>query len=215
MRSEVRDGDEEVEPIVRVVDDDPTLLRSLARLLSAAGLRVETYESAEAFLGRYDGSPGCALLDLQLGESGGLELQETIRKLDEPIPVIFLTGHGDVRSSVRAMKGGAVDFLIKPISAGALLDTVRIACAADVETRRDRRDRAELRARYDILTPREREVFALVARGLLNKQMAAALGTSERTVKAHRANIMRKMALDSVASLARAAERLQSGSAGD
>lgn len=205
---ERRDDD----PLVRVVDDDPALLNALARLLSAAGLHVETYDSAEAFLSRYDGAPGCAVLDLQLAQGSGLELQQAILKLDDPIPVIFLTGRGDVPSSVRAMKGGAIDFLTKPVSAPALVEAVRQACALDQAARRERRERAEVRTRYERLTPREREVFALVARGLLNKQIAAALGTSERTVKAHRANVMRKMALDSVASLARAADRLAGGS---
>lgn len=194
--------------IVRVVDDDPTLLRSMTLLLETAGFRVITYRSAEALLSDHDTSPGCALLDLHMEGAGGLELQQAILQAENPLPVIFLTGRGDVHSSVRAMKRGAVDFLTKPVSSDQLLDAVRRAIALDQTARRRRRERAQLRARYDALTPREREVFACVARGLLNKQVAAALGTSERTIKAHRANVMRKMGATSVADLARAAERL-------
>ena len=194
--------------VVRVVDDDPALLRSLTLLLETAGFRVNTYKSAEAFLSDPDASPGCAVLDLHMTGAGGLELQQAILKAENPVPVIFLTGRGDVHSSVRAMKRGAVDFLTKPVSGDELLDAVRRAIALDQTARRRRSERAQLRARYDALTPREREVFTFVARGLLNKQVAAALGTSERTIKAHRANVMRKMGAESVADLARAAERL-------
>jgi len=196
------------EPIVRVVDDDPALLRSMALLLEPARFLVKTYDSAEAFLSDRDTSPGCAVLDLHMAGAGGLELQQAILSADNPLPVIFLTGRGDVRSSVRAMKSGAVDFLTKPVSGDELLDAVRRAIAIDQTARRDRRERAGLRARYNALTRREREVFALVARGQLNKQIAAALGTSERTIKAHRANVMRKMKAESVTDLARAADRL-------
>lgn len=195
-------------PVVRVVDDDPALLRALTLLLETAGFRVSTYSGAEAFLRDRDTSPGCAVLDLQMTGAGGLELQQAILEAENPLPVIFLTGRGDIHSSVRAMKSGAVDFLTKPVSGEELLAAVRRAIALDDAARRERRDRAQLRARYDALTARERQVFALVARGLLNKQIAAALGTSERTVKAHRANVIRKMQVDSVAELARAADRL-------
>jgi FixJ family two-component response regulator len=194
--------------IVRVVDDDPALLRSMTLLLETAGFRVNTYGSAEALLSDRDTSPGCAVLDLHMEGSGGLELQQAMLKAENPLPVIFLTGRGDVHSSVRAMKRGAVDFLTKPVSVDDLLDAVRRAVALDLTARRGRRDRAQLRARFDALTPREREVFTLVARGLLNKQVAAALGISERTIKAHRANVLRKMGAASVADLARAADRL-------
>lgn len=194
--------------VIRVVDDDATMLRSMALLLEAAGYRVKTYDGAEAFLGDRDPSPGCAVLDLHMTGAGGLELQQSILETDNPLAVIFLTGRGDVRSSVRAMKRGAVDFLTKPVSGEDLLDAVRRAIALDHTARRERRARAQLRARYEALTARERQVFGLVAQGLLNKQVAAALGTSERTIKAHRANVMRKMGAESVADLARAAERL-------
>ena len=198
-------------PVVRVVDDDPALLRALTLLLETAGFRVSTYGGAEAFLRDPDTSPGCAVLDLQMTGAGGLELQQAILEAENPLPVIFLTGRGDIHSSVRAMKSGAVDFLTKPVSGEELLAAVRRALALDEAARRERRDRAQLRARYDALTARERQVFALVARGLLNKQIAAALGTSERTVKAHRANVIRKMQVESVADLARAADRLADG----
>ena len=195
-------------PVVRVVDDDPALLRAVALLLRAAGLGVETFDSAEAFLARRGDAPGCAVLDLHMGGPGGLELQEALAQTDDPLPVIFLTGRGDVQSSVRAMKGGAVDFLTKPASGDELVEAVRRAVAIDAAARADRRRLRELRAKYQTLTPREREVFALVVRGLPNRQIAGELGTSERTVKAHRANVMQKMAMESVAGLARAAERL-------
>jgi FixJ family two-component response regulator len=180
----------------------------MALLLETAGFRVSTYDSAEAFLSDRDTSPGCAVLDLHMTGAGGLELQQAILEAENPVPVIFLTGRGDVHSSVRAMKRGAVDFLTKPVAGDELLDAVRRAIALDRTARRKRRERAQLRARYDALTAREREVFSFVARGLLNKQVAAALGTSERTIKAHRANVMRKMGAESVADLARAADRL-------
>lgn len=202
-------------PVVRIVDDDTALLRSVALLLRAAGLLVKTYDSAEAFLNGHDGSPGCAVIDLQMVGANGLELQESILQMNDPLPVIFLTGRGDVRSSVRAMKDGAIDFLTKPASGDALLASVRKALAIDQAARRARLERAELRARYQSLTAREREVFALVARGLLNKQIAVALGTSERTIKAHRANVMQKMDLESVVDLARAADRLDERTSAD
>jgi FixJ family two-component response regulator len=180
----------------------------MALLLETAGFHVKTYESAEAFLTVRDNSPGCAVLDLHMPGASGLELQKAIVATDNPLPVIVLTGRGDVRSSVRAMKDGAVDFLTKPVSGDELFAAVRRAVAIDEAARRDRLERAQLRAHYDALTPREREVFALIAQGLLNKQVAATLGTSVRTIKAHRANVMRKMEAESVADLARAADRL-------
>ena len=148
------------------------------------------------------------VLDLRMEGVSGLDVQQALADMDDPLPVIFLTGHGDVHSSVRAMKRGAVDFLTKPVAGDELVDAVRRALAADAAGREDRRVLRELRARYMRLTPREREVFALVAGGLLNKQIAGELGTSERTVKAHRAHVMRKLDVASVADLARAAERL-------
>jgi FixJ family two-component response regulator len=195
-------------PVVRVVDDDPALLRSLSALLKAAGLRVVTYDNADAFFDDRNDAPGCAVVDLHMPETSGLQLQELMLGLDNPLPVIFLTGRGDVSSSVRAMKSGAVDFLTKPVSGEVLLEAVRTALEIDAGARVDRRHRAELAALYATLTVRERQVFGLVAQGFLNKQIAGELGTSERTVKAHRSNIMRKLQLESVAQLVRLADRL-------
>ena len=194
--------------MVRLVDDDAMHLRALALLLRSVGFHVETFDSAEAFLaGRID-SPGCAVLDLHMPGGGGLELQEALAQAPDPLPVIILTGQGNVPASVRAMKRGAIDFLTKPVVGDELIDAVRRAVAFDQTKRAERHQLRQLRARYETLTPREREVFALVVRGLLNKQIAAALGTSERTVKAHRANVMEKMQVKSVAELTRAATRL-------
>jgi len=193
---------------VHVVDDDSSFLRAVSRRLEAAGFAVEAFTSAEAFLSRRSNTSGCAVIDLRMPGADGLALQESLSREEDPLPVIFLTGHGDVHASVRAMKRGAVDFLTKPVAGEELVEAVRRAIALDAEARVARRFRRELRARYESLTPRERQVFALVARGLLNKQIAADLETSERTVKAHRAHVMRKMDVSSVADLTRAAERL-------
>jgi FixJ family two-component response regulator len=208
----------EAKPVVHVVDDDAFFLRAVSRLLAAAGFEVATYATADDFLARRADAPGCAVLDLHMPGPGGLEIQDALARVDDPLPVIFLTGRGDVQSSVRAMKGGAVDFLTKPVAADELAEAVRRAIAVDAAARAERREQRELRARYESLTRREREVFALVARGLLNKQVAGELGTTERTVKAHRARVMKKMRASSVADLARAADRLDAapaaGSAG-
>lgn len=195
-------------PVVCVVDDDASFLRAVSRRLEVADFEVEAFNSAEAFLARRSSSPGCVVVDLRMGGQSGLELQDAIAGMDDPLPVIFLTGHGDVPSSVRAMKRGAVDFLTKPVSGDELIDAVRRAIALDANTRADRQALRELNRRFARLTARERQVFALVARGLLNKQIAGELGTTERTIKAHRAHVMRKMEAQSVADLTRAAERL-------
>lgn len=200
------------EPIVRLVDDDPSFLRALSRRLEAAGFSVQGYQSAEAFLSRLTDAPGCAVLDLRMPGLGGLELQEWLSRHDEPLPIIFLTGHGDIPSSVRAMKYGAVDFFTKPVAGEALVQAIHRAVRLDAEARADRREMREFQASYRKLTERERQVFALVVRGLLNKQIAGELGTSERTVKAHRAQVMRKMKASSIADLARIAGRLFSAS---
>jgi FixJ family two-component response regulator len=214
FRHESSRGGDERQPVVRVVDDDPTLLRAVATLLRAAGFTVTTFDTPGAFLADRGGGPGCAVLDLHMPGAGGLELQEALALDDEPIPVIFLTGQGTVRSSVRAMKNGAVDFLTKPVAADELVDAVRRAIAIDAAARTERRGLRALRAAYERLTPREREVFALVALGRRNKQIAAVLGTSERTVKAHRANVMQKMGMASTADVARAAARLRDATPG-
>ena len=206
--SEQVEGVSPSHPIVRVVDDDPALLRAVALLLRTAGLHVQVFQNAHALLGRLNEAPGCIVLDLRLPGVDGLAVQEAIARTREPLPIIFLTGRGDVRSSVQALKAGAVDFLTKPVRGHDLVAAVRRAIALDERTRVQRRDLRTLRAKYDTLTPREREVFALVVGGFLNKEIAATLATSERTVKAHRAHIMEKMAVRSVADLVRAAERL-------
>jgi FixJ family two-component response regulator len=195
--------------VVRLVDGDRLWLRSLALLLRRSGFRVDTFDTTAAFLARRDDDePGCVVLDLDMPEAGVLAVQRAIAAAENALPVIFLTRHGDLQASGRASKNGAIDFLTKPVGADELINGVRRAIALDEAARSERRARRDLRARYESLTSREREVFALVARGLLNKQIAWELGTSERTIKAHRANVMRKMALDSIVDLVRAAAGL-------
>jgi FixJ family two-component response regulator len=196
-------------PVIYLVDDDPSFLRALSRRLRAEGYEVKCFDSVEEFLGgsRSD-IPACAVLDLQMPGSGGLELQETLAQADDPLPVVFLTAHADVPSSVRAMKGGAVDFLRKPVLGDDLLDAIRLALKRGAAQREKRRQKREWGARYERLSPREREVFVLVVRGLPNKQIADVLGVGERTVKAHRSQVMHKMGVQSGAELGRAVEWL-------
>jgi FixJ family two-component response regulator len=199
------------EPTVHLVDDDPSILRALSRLLRSAGYHVEQFGSAEEFIsyrGRSPDTPGCAIVDLMLPGLNGLELQERLNQQEDLLPVIFLTGHGDIPTSVRAMKRDAVDFLTKPVCADDLLAALQRAFAADAAAREARHQKQELLANYEKLTPRERQVLALVVRGLLNKQIAFELGTVERTIKAHRAQIMAKMQVQSVAELVRITEQL-------
>jgi len=191
-------------PTVHLVDDDPSVLVSLSRVLRSAGYQVEQFSSAEELLlhrRRFPDVPGCAVIDLQLPGLSGLELQDSLRQQKQGLPVIFLTGYGDIPTSVRAMKRDAVDFLTKPVSDEDLLAAVQLAISTDAEARKARLQKEEIQARYEQLTPREREVMALVVRGLLNKQIAYELGTVERTIKAHRAKIMAKMQVQSVAEL--------------
>ena len=195
-------------PRVYVVDDDASFLRAITRRLEAAGFDVAAFHSAESFLAGVSDTPGCAVVDLRLGDQSGLNVQEAILGFPDPLPIVFLTGHGDVHSSVQAMKRGAVDFLTKPVSGDELVEAINRALALDATAREERRTLRVLRGRFEQLTPRERQVFALVARGMLNKQIAAELQTTERTVKAHRAKVMEKMAVPSVADLVLAAERL-------
>jgi RNA polymerase sigma factor (sigma-70 family) len=197
-------------PVIYLVDDDPSFLRALSRRLQAAGYDVECFDSPEHFLERPRrlDVAGCVVLDLQMPGPGGLELQETLAKADEPLPVIFLTAHGDVTSSVRAMKRGAVDFLSKPVRGEDLLDAIRLALSRGAAEREKRLKSREWGARFERLSPREREVFVLVVRGLPNKQIADVLGVSERTVKAHRSQVMHKMGVQSGAELGRAVEWL-------
>jgi len=192
---------------VHVVDDDPSFLTSVARLLRAGGYQVKTFASAAGFLQIPPAdSPGCVIADLQMPGLGGLELQDALTAAGNPLPIVFLTGHGDIPTSVRAMRQGAEDFLTKPVKKQDLFDAVQRALSRAAKEREEQAHRRELRARFDTLTPREREVLGHVLSGQLNKQIAGDLGTSERTVKAHRANIMAKLQVQSVAELARLAQ---------
>jgi RNA polymerase sigma factor (sigma-70 family) len=195
--------------LVYIVDDDPSVRKALGRLLRACGHRVEVFATAGEFMAspRADG-PACLVLDVKMPGPSGLDLQEALAAKGGELPIIFLTGHGDVPMTARAMKAGAVDFLTKPVQRRDLLDAIRRALARHLQARADRAERHALEARLATLTPREREVFALVARGLPNKQIAAELRISEPTVKVHRGRVMRKMQADSLAELVRLAGRL-------
>jgi FixJ family two-component response regulator len=199
-------------PVVYVVDDDDSLRKALTRLLHAAGYEVRAYASAGDFaLSDRDNRRGCVLLDIRMPGPSGLDLQEALAKEEEPLPVIFLTAYGDVPTSVHAMKAGAVDFLTKPIKREVLLNAVRTALARDLRLHTSREELRELRMRFAKLTAREREVFDLVVAGSLNKQTAAQLDISERTVKVHRAQIMTKMRVTSLAELVHLADKMPSG----
>jgi len=195
--------------IVYIVDDDAPLRESLMNLLRSMGLRVAAFASAQEFLRspRPDG-PSCLVLDVRLPGLSGLELQQRLAEADLAMPIIFITGHGDIPMSVQAMKAGAVEFLTKPFRDQALLDAVQQALARDRTARAQRAQGEELRRRYRALTPRERDVLARVVTGLLNKQIAAELGTSEAAVKVHRQHVMAKMGAGSLAALVRMADRL-------
>jgi FixJ family two-component response regulator len=195
--------------VVRVVDDDASWRKSAQRLITAAGYQVALYDSAEAFLDTVDlDAPGCMLLDLSMPGLTGLQMQQRLLETGSKLPIIFISGHGDIRSSVLAMKSGAEEFLTKPVDADELLHVVAQAVARDGEYR-DRHARLDaMRSRVNALTPTERKVFALVVRGKLNKQVATALGCAERTVKWHRQHIMQKLQVDSLAEMVSIAERL-------
>ena len=194
---------------VHVIDDDVSWRHSVERLMTAAGYRVALYDSAKRFLetARVDG-PGCILLDVRMPGLTGLQLQQRLVEMRLQLPIIFLSAHGDIPTSVVAMKSGADDFLTKPVDTDVLLNTVERAIERDRESH-DRRQQLEtVRSRVDALTPTERKVFALVVRGMLNKNIAAELGTAERTIKWHRQHIMQKLQLDSLAEMVSLAERL-------
>ena len=196
-------------PIIHVVDDDPSFRAAMTRMLRAAKYEVRNYASASEFLDSDPCAvPGCILLDLQMPGLSGLDLQQVLAQMEERLPIIFLTGHGDIPASVRAMKAGAVDFLTKPVQREALLSAVRNAFDVDAKGRAERAVLRERRDRYENLTPREREVLVHVVSGRLNKQIASDLGAAERTIKAHRASIMEKLRVQSVAELARLAQEL-------
>ena len=192
-------------PFVNVVDDDALVLRSLGRLLRSAGFAVRTFPSSQDFLSQArNGEPGCLVLDLTMPNMNGLELQAQLTRLGNDCPVVFLSGNADVPHSVQAMKAGAVDFLVKPVDREKLLAAVRLAIGNDQRARAARKTLDDVAGRIAALTPREREVLAGVVAGKLNKQIAAELGTAEKTVKVHRARMMRKMQFDSLAELVRA-----------
>lgn len=198
------------EATIFVVDDDTSILRALSRLLKGEGYAIETFASPREFLDRppHDG-PGCLVLDLRMPGVGGLEVQDALAAAGHVLPIVFMSGHGSVPATVKAMKGGAVDFLTKPVDDKQLLAAIASGIAHSVAMRSEREDRRVLAARIASLTPREREVFPLVARGLPNKKIAGLLGTAEKTVKVHRARVMEKMGADSLADLVRMAERVE------
>jgi FixJ family two-component response regulator len=193
--------------VVFVVDDDPSVRKSLTRLIAAAGYVVEGFGSAREFLARAPVSgPCCLVLDIRMPGISGLDLQKTLAQAVHRIPVVFITGHGDVPMSVNAMKAGAVDFLTKPFDAEELLDAIQRAVDRDTRDLGREARAGSIRARVMTLTPRERQVFALVVTGMLNKQIAAELGIVEKTVKVHRARVMDKMRAGSLAELVRLAD---------
>jgi FixJ family two-component response regulator len=199
---------------VFVVDDDPSIRRSLEALLRSVGLDVRLFSSAQEFMqAERPDAPGCLVLDVRLPGMSGLAFQEELAKTGVALPVIFVTGHGDVPMTVRAMKAGAVEFLTKPFDDQVLLDAIHTAIERDRARRQQAEGLAALKARYDELTPREKEVMKLVVAGRVNKQIAATLGLSVVTVKVHRGQVMRKMLAKSVAELVRMADRLGSSGA--
>lgn len=197
------------EAVVYVVDDDASVRRALSRLIHSVGLEVMTFPSAHAFLAfAAPDRPACLVLDVRLPGPSGLDLQAALTQANRSVPIVFITGHGNVPTSVRAMKGGAVDFLQKPFNDQELLDCVQRALRRSGEERAEKAERKELERRVGALTPREREVLMLVVAGMLNKQIADKLGIAEKTIKVHRGRVMEKMQADSIADLVRMSEKL-------
>jgi len=193
-----------------VVDDDTSVRTALKRLIKSLGFKVETFDSAQAFLkhGPHDG-PACLVLDIRMPEMSGIELQEKLTNTGLGMPIIFITGHGNIPMSVKAMKAGAVDFIEKPFEDQNLIDAINVAIKKNMKFRTEQAEIKDLQQRVDSLTPREHEVFILVVSGMLNKQIAFDLGMSEKTVKVHRARVMQKMKAESLADLVRMAERVK------
>jgi FixJ family two-component response regulator len=203
----------ELAPTVYVVDDDPDVLKAIEQLLQSVGLSVATFQSANQFLERHDrNAPGCLVLDLALPGLSGLQLQRTLEQRASLLPIIFLTGRGDIATSVQAMKHGAADFLCKPVNDAELIAAIQEALARDQALRRTREERERVAKCLATLTERERQVLEQIVAGRLNKEIAAELGTVEKTIKFHRANLMRKMGVRVVADLVRLAERAGVGS---
>jgi RNA polymerase sigma factor (sigma-70 family) len=198
-------------PVVFVVDDDPSVRSSLKFLISSVGLQVESFDSADALLQRkLPDAPSCLVLDVRLRGLSGLDFQRELAARNCHIPIIFITGHGDIPMSVRAMKAGAVEFLTKPFRDQDLLDAVRIALEKDRERREREKEVSDLKERFNSLTPREQKVVSMVVSGMLNKQIADQLGTAENTVKVHRSRAMEKMHAQSVAELVKMIDKLES-----
>jgi FixJ family two-component response regulator len=195
-------------PTVFVIDDDASIRKSLSRLLRSADYTVETFPSAEEFLRRehFDGV-GCILLDVKMPGLSGIDLQEELSKADYHMPIIFITGHGNIPMSVQAMKKGAVDFLTKPFDSKELLQTIENAIGKDTHARAEYDERLDIRRRIELLSSRENEVLPYIITGMLNKQIASKLGITEKTVKVHRGRIMEKLDVDSVAELVRLSEK--------
>jgi RNA polymerase sigma factor (sigma-70 family) len=197
-------------PVVFVIDDDPSVRTSLKFLINTVGLQVENFDSAEAFLrGKLPDRPSCLVLDVRLHGMSGLDFQRELAARSLCTPIVFITGHGDIPMSVRAMKAGAVEFLTKPFRDQDLLDAIRIALERDQARRDQEKNAKDLQQRFDSLTPREREVVSMVVSGMLNKQIAGQLGTAENTVKVHRSRAMEKMHAQSLADLVRMVEKLK------
>jgi FixJ family two-component response regulator len=200
----------EPEPIVFVIDDEAQIRDGFKSLIRSIGLRAETFASAREFMqAKRPDAPACLVLDVRMPGLSGLDLQRELSEAQIHIPIIFITGHGDIPMSVRAMKDGAMEFLTKPVRGQDLLDAVQMAIERDRESRNERANLSGIRKRFDSLTPRETEVLNLVVAGLLNKQIADQLGTSELTIKTHRAHVMEKTQAESLAHLVRMAERLR------